>query len=211
VSVRPSGIAALLWTAALLEGCAKEEPAPTEDRTLQKLRAEVERVNRGGAPATPPGIPEDPNARLAGLATGHEAPQAPRLSPPSENATVHVGTVAMKLTGLEAHHSLHGSGKVSLTTDELFLRVQLITQNVGSTPAALSLGGARLVDAEGKEYALARDAQLIAGTRQLDRTWGQEQREPLVLLFEVPPAALTPGLTLLLPTGGGADTRLPLQ
>jgi hypothetical protein len=211
VSVRSSGVAALLWTAALLGGCTKEEPVPGEDRTLEKLRAEVDRVNRGGAPANPPLAVDDPRARLASRAAGHEEKAAPQLSLPGRNDTVHVGTVAVKLTGLEAHHSVRGNGAVGLTTDELFLRVELLTQNVGSAPVALALGGARLRDAWGKEYTLARDAQLLTGTRPLERTWEPDKREPLVLLFELPPAALASGLTLLLPAGSGEDARIPLQ
>ena len=33
----------------------------------------------------------------------------------------------------------------------------------------------------------------------------------LVLVFELPPAALASGLPLLLPTGSGEDARIPLQ
>ncbi|HSP81828.1 MAG TPA: hypothetical protein VLQ93_25130 [Myxococcaceae bacterium] len=212
MSPRSSRLAALLWTAALLGGCTKEESAPVEDRTLARLREEVERVNRGGAPARPPSAePKDPNARLASLAAGHESDELRELAPPGPNETVHVATVAMKLTGLEALHSLHGTGKVSLTTEDFFVRVKLITQNVGPAPATLSLAEARLVDAQGAEYALARDAQTVAGTRELRRTWETEERESLVLLFEVPPAALAPGLTLVLPGGGGPEARIPLQ
>lgn len=210
MSVRSSGVAALLWTAALLGGCTKEEPVP-EDRTLEKLRAEVDRVNRGGAPANPPLAVDDPRARLASRAAGHEEKAPPPLTLPAKNETVHASTVALKLTGLEALHSVRGSGAVGLTTDELFLRVELVTQNVGSAPVALALGGARLRDAWGKEYTLARDAQMLAGTRPLERTWEPDKREPLVLLFELPPAALASGLTLLLPTGSGEDARIPLR
>ena len=59
---------ALAWS----WGCTKEEAPPQEDRTLAKLRAEAERVDRGGAPSGPPlktqAPTEDPNATLAGLA-----------------------------------------------------------------------------------------------------------------------------------------------
>jgi hypothetical protein len=210
------GLAALLCAAALLEGCKKEEPAaPVEDRTLAKLREEVDRVNQGGAPSGPPtDNSTDPNARLAGLATGQEEEEAKTLSLPSPNATVHADTLAVKLTGLESLHSLRGSGKVGLTTGELFLRVQLIAQNVGtdpSQPAHVAFSAARVVDAAGKDYPIAQDAQTLAGTRKLNRTWEQDQRDSLILLFEVPPSAIAPGLTLLLPTSSGEDVRLPLQ
>ncbi|HEX8826186.1 MAG TPA: hypothetical protein VF794_40150 [Archangium sp.] len=207
------GLAALLCSAALFGGCKKEEePAPFEDRTLAKLRQEVDRVNKGGAPSAPPSSSEgDPNARLADLAAGHEADTARTLTPPGANDTVHVDTFALKLTGLESLHSLRGTGKVSLTTQDLFLRAQLIAQNVGPQSASLALSGAKLVDAADKEYPLAQDAQTLAGTRKLDRTWDKDQRDTLVLLFEVPPSAIAPGLTLVLPTSGTEPVRIPLQ
>ncbi|MFL5356823.1 hypothetical protein [Archangium sp.] len=205
------GLAALLCAAALLEGCKKEEPAPvTEDRTLEKLRQEVDRVNQGGAPSTAPGAPEDPNARLAGLATGHEADQARTYSLPSKEA-VKVDGLSLQPTALESLHSLSGTGKVSLTTTDLFVRVKLEAQNTGGAPVNVPLSQARLVDAEGKEYPITSDAQTVGGTRKLDHSWEREQHESLVLLFEAPPAAMAPGLALLIPTSGGENARIPLQ
>jgi hypothetical protein len=207
------GLTALLCSAALLGGCKREEPAPDEDRTLARLRQEVDRVNQGGATSGPPQAAEsaDPNARLAGLAAGHEEDRARRLTPPGANDTVHVDSFAVKLTNLESLHSLRGTGKVSLTTDELFVRAELIVQNVGAKAGQLSLSGAKLVDAGGQEYPIARDAQTLAGTRKLDRAWEKDQRDSLVLLFEVPPAALAPELTLVLPASSGEAARIPLQ
>ena len=208
------GLAVLLCSVALLGGCKKEEePASVEDRTLAKLRQEVDRVNKGGATNAPPAAAAEnnPNAELAELAAGHEAESARNLTPPGANDTVHVDTFAVKLTALESLHSLRGSGKLSLTTSDLFVRARLIAQNVGPKRAPLALSGAKLVDAANKEYPLAQDAQTLAGTRTLDRTWDTEERDSLVLLFEVPPSALGPGLTLVLPTSGSAPVRIPLQ
>ena len=209
---------ALLTTAALLlGGCTKEESAPGaqaagDDRTLQKLRAEVDRVNQGGRPTQGPEATRgDPNANLAGLAAGLDASGEQRLELPAGNATVHVDTLAVKLTGLESSHSAKGSGKVSLTTEDLFLRVRLVTQNVGTAPLTLDLDGAKVVGAGGQQYPLARDAQAVAGTRPLRRTWAPEERTDMVLLFELPPAALREdGLHLML-QGSGGDVRIPLR
>jgi hypothetical protein len=203
----------MLLAAALAWGCTKEEAPPQEDRTLAKLRAEADRVGKGGAPSGPPAraqqAPEDPNMGLADLATADDGASDRKLRLPDPNDTKHVDTVAVKLTGLEASHSVK-SGKLSLTTEEQFLRVQLIMQNVGQAPASLSLDGVRLVDAAGKEYPLARDVQIAAGTRELRHTWAPEERSDVVLFFEIPPSTLDAALTLVLPATSG-DVRLALR
>lgn len=203
----------MLLAAALAWGCTKEEAPPQEDRTLAKLRAEADRVGKGGAPSGPPSRAqqdsEDPNMGLAGLATADDGASDRKLRLPDPNDTKHVDTVAVKLTGLEASHSVKG-GKLSLTTEEQFLRVQLVMQNVGQAPANLSLDRARLVDAAGKEYPLARDVQIAAGTRELSHTWAPEERSDVVLFFEIPPSTLDAALTLVLPANSG-DVRLALR
>lgn len=202
----------LLLAAALAWGCTEEEAPPQEDRTLAKLRAEAERVERGGAPSGPPArarAPEDPNAGLADLATADESASDRKLRLPEPNDTKHVDTVAVKLTGLESSHSVKG-GKLSLTTEDLFLRVQLVAQNVGKAPAPMAMERAKLVDEAGKEYAVARDAQIAAGTRQLGRTWAPDERADVVIFFEIPPSVLEAGLTLVLPAASG-DVRLALR
>lgn len=217
----PSRSLALLTAALLLGGCTKETSTPeggpeADARTLEKLRAEADRVRQGGAPAMrpvpPPREPEE--SKLAGLAAsmGDTGPRKLRL--PERNDTVHVDTVAMKLTGLEASHSVKGaSGKMGLglTTEDLFLRVELITQNVGGMPAPLTLDGARLTDAKGQTYPLARDAQAVAGTRPLPTTWAPEQRTEVVLFFEVPPDAVQDDGLALVVRGSGGDVRIPLR
>lgn len=210
--------AALLTAAALLlGGCTKEESARApegggDDRTLQKLRAEVDRVNQGGHPTRgPESTRGDPNAQLAGLAAGLEESAERPLPLPERNDTVHVDTLAVKLTGLESSHSVKGSGKVGLTTEELFLRVRLVTQNVGAAPVTLDLDGAQVVGAGGQQYTLARDAQVVAGTRPLRRTWAPQERTDVVLLFELPPAALREDGLHLMMQGSGGDVRIPLR
>lgn len=202
--------ALLLAAATLVWGCRKEEAPPQEDRTLTKLRDEVDRVNRGGVPNPAPAAePEDPHARLAGLAVRAETEEERPLALPEPNPTVHVDTVAMKLTGLEATHTV--KGKVGLTSEDLFLRVQLVSENVGKEAARLDLDLARVEDSEGQSYGIARDAQALVGTRQLERTWEPGERTDVVLVFEVPPSAVRgTGLALVLPATGG-DIQLPLR
>ncbi|PTL78567.1 DUF4352 domain-containing protein [Vitiosangium sp. GDMCC 1.1324] len=204
------GLTALLCAAALAGGCTKDEPAPLEDRTLAKLRQEVDRVNQGGMPTAAPNVPEDPNARLAGLAAGQEEDEARTYTLPSKQP-VKVDTLSLRPARMESLHSLSGTGKVALTTTDLFVLVKLQVENTGPEPVDVTLSAARLVDAEGKEYPIARDAQTVGGTRILDHTWQQQQSESVALVFEVPPAAMAPGLALLIPTRGGQDARLPLR
>lgn len=212
-----TSLSALLLAVALAwsGGCTKEEaPPPQEDRTLAKLRAEAERVDRGGAPSGPPnkGLApqENPNATLAGIASGEAGLAEEKLRLPEKNDTVHLGPLALKLMKLEATQSMQGSGKVGLATEDRFLRVELIAQNVGKAPAEVTLDGARVVDAAGKEFGVARDVQIVGGTRQLRRTWAPEERTEVVLLFELPPSSIGEGLTLVLPATSG-DVRLALQ
>ncbi|MCE9667347.1 hypothetical protein LY474_05925 [Myxococcus stipitatus] len=208
-------VARLLAAVLLVGGCTKDEPTSgamgtADDRTLQKLRQEVDRVNQGGR-ATPGPERADPNAQLAGLAAAQEDMAPRKLNLPESNATVHVDTVALKLTGLEASHSVKGSGKLSMTTEDEFLRVQLVSQNVGEKPATLDLEEAKVVDAKGVAYGVARDVQVLAGTRPLRRTWGPEERTDVVLLFELPPQLLRDGdLGLVIP-GTGGEVRIPLR
>jgi hypothetical protein len=207
-----TSLSPVLLAAALAWGCTKEEAPPQEDRTLAKLRAEADRVGKGGPLSGPPSraqAPDDPNLGLADLATAAEGASDRKLRLPEPNDTKHVDTVAVKLTGLEASHSVKG-GKLSLTTEEQFLRVQLVMQNVGQAPAAVSLEGARLVDEAGQQYALARDAQIAAGTRELRHTWAPEERSDVVLFFEIPPSTLEAGLTLVLPATSG-EVRLAVR
>jgi hypothetical protein len=207
-----TSLSPLLLAAALAWGCTKEQPPPQEDRTLAKLRAEADRVEKGGAPSHPPertAPPQDPNASLADLATADPGTSEHKLRLPEPNDTKHVDTVAVKLVGLESSHSVQRS-KVSLTTEDIFLRVQLVTQNVGTTPAPLNLQGSRVVDSNGKVYSVARDAQLAGGTRELQHTWAPDERLDMVLFFEVPPSALDSGLTLVLPATSG-DLKLTLR
>jgi hypothetical protein len=200
---------------ALTWGCTKEEAPPSqEDRTLAKLRAEAERVDRGGAPSAgpnkTPAPSEDPNATLAGLATGEVGTNEQKLRLPEPNDTAHMDSLAVKLTRLESSQAVQGSGKVGLATEDRVLRVELVAQTVGKAPATVALDGVRVVDAAGMEFRVARDAQIVGGTRELRRTWAPAERTDVVLLFELPPASIGEGLTLVLPSNSG-DVRLALQ
>jgi hypothetical protein len=200
-----------------LASCRKDEPPPEPDldRTLRKLKEEAERTTaRPGKPTPPPtGAPtEDPNAKLAQLAAGEQPGGREQLGIPGENPTVYVGKVAVKMLGLWSSHVVEG-GKLSLTTEELFLEVKLAAQNTGEAPARLDFGFAKVVDAEKHEWPLARDVQRLAGTNPVTQTIERGDRREYLLYFEVPRGGPGKGWVLLLPAGVGAgneDVRIPL-
>ena len=105
--------------AAILMGGCKDKPedGPSPDRTLEKLRLEVDRTNKGGAPAAPPDAPADPRAELADLAAAQES-DTPKPLELASNKPVRVDTLELQPSGLESMHSLRGAGKVALTTSE---------------------------------------------------------------------------------------------
>jgi hypothetical protein len=192
-------------------GCPKDE-APPDDRALRILRAERDREARGGAPAAaPPASPqgEDPNARLAEIASGDKGEK--KLPVPGNTQTVHGGTLAVKLLDLSTAHTA-GSGRIQLSTEQLFLRIHLITQNVGPKPASFDFSYAQ-VEAGKQPYPIARDVTRAAGTRDLKRSYGVDERLEVDLYFEVPPEAIGAGAALVLPAaiGGSEDTRIALE
>lgn len=207
---------AVVALASVVALCAcPNKPEAQDDRLLQKLKEEQARLDKGAASPRPPvdALAEavDPNEKLAQLATGGGAAEGKRKLP-AGNATVHAGTVALKLAALTTSHSASGTGRLSLTTPDLFLKVSLAAQNVGTAAARLDFSTARLKQ-NGRDFPLARDAQRAAGTRELQQDFPVSERRDLVLLFEVPADALNPGLTLVLPAtiGGAPDVEVPLE
>lgn len=194
--------------------CTKDSaPAPVaNDRTLEKLRAEVDRANRGESIGHAPTDTEDPNARLAGLAT--QDFKSRTLALPEPNETKMLGPLAVKLNSLQAMHSVK-AGKLELTSTDAFLQVKLLAQNTDDFPNSMDFSLAYVTDASGNVYGLVEDAQRGAGTKQLQRAWGAHEREEQVLFFEVPPQTIGHELKLVLPAGvsssASSDLKLPLD
>lgn len=209
-------IASTLLCAAAVFLCSCEEKAepvdPTGDRTLEALRREVDRANRGEAIGRAPDAVDDPTAKLADIATQDAAPKT--LPLPEKNATAHLGTVAVKVAGLSTMHSVK-AGRLELTSEDAFLEVKLATQNVGKRPVQLDLTAAQVRDGSGQPHAIASDVQRGAGTRELSRTVAPEERVDVTLYFEVPPAVVGNGLVLVLPAAASPsateDVVLPLD
>ena len=204
---------ALALAAAALLSC-KEEAPPKQDRALDILRHEVDRQSSGAPMAHAPNQPEDPNAHLAGLATGAEAPKGPEgpLALPAEGTSGRLGGAELAIRSAAATHRISG-GKLSLTTEEVFVTVELAARNTGRAPAPVDLPEAELVSGDGA-WPIARDAQALAGTRQLPVELGAGEAQTVRLVFEVPPQALgSANLALRVGPRGGAegDVRLRLK
>lgn len=205
--MRPAGAIVIAGLWALLGGCRRDEPPVlTEEQahTLEKLRHEVDRQNAA----------RDPNARLAELAARPPPPAAGERPLPAKLAPVDAGPVRVTLTSVHAAHQVSG-GKLSVTSEDWFVRVTLQVENLrqGQVPVNFSL--VTLSSADG-EHPIARDAQRLAGTRELDRALQPGLAEPVVLHFEVPAAALGAKgapLTLNFPPAfaGGGAARLPIE
>jgi hypothetical protein len=196
--------------ASVAPACREEKPpSPSEARTLAKLKEEVDRLGPHGAADA-----ESPNAKLKALVAGERPTQevlgARKL--PSPNPTVHVGTVAVKLGSLAVDHTV-GAGKVSVTSEDVFVHIQLAAWNVAPKPATVDFAFAVLADGAGNTFALAPDAQKLAGSRELRIVLSAGEPKELHLYFEAPLAAVDKGLSLVFPpaVGGEVEVRISLD
>lgn len=206
-------VGAMAGLCLLAAGCRREQPPPPpSDRTLDRLRSEVERVNAGGAMATAPDQPEDPNQHLAALAAGQGTAPGPEgpLDSARVGGTASGGGLTATLRSAETSHRLQGKA-MALTTEELFLKLEVEL----STGAARHLAIDRaVVTSEEGDHPMARDAQILAGTRQLGFDLAAGETRQVTLLFEVPRTSVLQGpLVLSLPQSeqGNSEVRLELK
>ncbi len=194
---------AALWLWA--SGCAQRPSAQQEaDATVEKLKQ-----LKAAAPLPAPQgtAPDTARERLAKLAAGRDGEAGPRTRPlPASNPTAYAGTVAVKLAGLSTTRRVE-AGRLQLLTEDTFLLVTLLAQNVGKAPQGVDLASAVLVTPEGR-LGLARDVQRAVGTHGLQpqlQPGGEEVRAEWTLAFELSPALLGKGLSLEV---GGATVPL---
>jgi hypothetical protein len=194
----------LILAAGLLVGCPQgSPPIPRGDERLNaKLQAEKD---RNDVKAMPRERPIDParHEALAANATA-QADSAELALPPYPSASD--GKALVKLERLSLVKSVSGP-KASVATDENFLVLQL--QLTGAGGAVVDLSAAELVQGETR-LALARDAQVVSGQRELKKSLPPSGSTSVVLYFEVPSAPGAP-VNLVWKTSDGKDASLPVH
>lgn len=184
----------------LLPGCPERSRSVEDDPLITKLKAEQERLARGGLPGGPPRPATDPLAELA-----QQPPDVPVTLP-----VLSTGVTAAELTltpkRLETAQIIAG-GKVKLSTSERFVRLVISAATTRDTTLDLTRAALR----QGPDtFELARDVQRVGQGSPLAPTLGAGVAQDLVLHFELPPSALGPGLTLVVPVGD-ATLAVPLR
>jgi hypothetical protein len=196
----------LVILALALSACPDGKPSqsPGDDRLIAKLKAEKEREQRDGpmvAPTAPvepvKDGPVNPLAEFAAKGT-----QKRELTLPTKTLLT-VGKASLRLNGLEASHTV--GEKISVTTDDWFVKVSFLATAADATPLDLSTAHLEL---DGKSFAHARDAQ--AASHLKAQVTATPDGVAGVVYFEAPRDALTKGLTLVVPDAP-QEARLELQ
>jgi hypothetical protein len=190
--------------------CTKGAEAPSEqDRLIAKLKAEQERMK-----AAPETARTGPDLTNPNFNTGEEDPLAKTAAEPQtpvitlklpDKLDFSSGKLAVHLNGVETTQAVN-AGKVKLSTNERFLRVDLKLS--AQDKVEFDLSGAS-VQAGSENFPIARDAQRVVGTRTLTGPLNAGDAREAVLMFELPDAALEKGATLKLPLT--PPLEVPLQ
>src|SRR5262249_50544833 len=100
--------------------------------------------------------------------------------------------------------------KVSLATEDRFLRVELEVKNAGRGGEKADFSQGWVVGANERRWGIARDAQRVAGSVPLDAALAPGERRDFVMFFEVPESALAGG-GLRLVVGRNGDGVISLD
>lgn len=194
-------LAAALGLLASLSGCPKEQEDDfASDRTLQKLKAEQERLAKAGAPKTVTPADEDPlNAAIA-------KPIKPESLGIPNGVAADLGSIALSLLEVQQSQTA-GTGKISLTTGERFLKITL--EGTSAKEVELDLSQAKVINGD-QEFGIARDVQLAAKGSPLITRFNPGKAQKLTLYFEVPPEVVRKGLKIIL-SHGESRVELTLQ
>ncbi len=190
---------ALLAVCLALCACPEDKPK-TDDRLIEKLKAEQDRIAKSGKPA-----PVAPQPGENPLLAAVQKDEAPRELPLSSVTTASAGNegARVSLMGLTRSTTLKGD-KISLTSDAVFLAVKL-SIIAGPIATTLDLPGATVQQDKGEPIAVARDAQAVMGQRLAPVKFSGETQQQVVLYFDVPEAALKSGSGLKLKIPAGAE------
>lgn len=186
----------------LLAGCSEKKSSVDEnDPLIRKLKAEQERLDKGGAPGGPPGANaiKEPPQPLADIA--QQPPDVP-VNVAVKSDAVTVGEVTLTPKRLETAQIVAGP-KVKLSTADRFVKLVVSVSTTKDT--SFDLAKATLV--KGSEtFELARDVQRVGQGSPLASTISAGVSQDLVMFFELPVTALGAGLRLEL-----QGIVLPLQ
>lgn len=193
-------LAAVLLVGSLF-GCPKDEPPAVDQRLVAKLQAEQRRLEGELAKRQAEAAAALPVAEAAA-----QAPTRTTLKLPGETrcALEHGSLV---VTGAEATQQAVGE-KVAVATPERFVVVH--AELSSATAQTVALDAFTLTQA-GERHPMARDAQRVAGTRELQVALAKGARREVTLWFEVPAAHMGPGLALSCPAPNGAVSEVALQ
>ncbi|MBL8920964.1 MAG: hypothetical protein JNJ54_19025 [Myxococcaceae bacterium] len=184
-------------------GCPEKKAIDESDPLIRKLKAEQDRLDKGGLPGGPPGVtPPKPSADPLAELT-QQPPDMP-VNVTIKTAPVSAGEVTITPKRLETAQIVAGP-KVKLSTTDRFLRLVITVSS--AKDASFDLAKANLRRG-GDTFELARDVQRVGQGSPLASTIAAGVPQDLVLYFELPPASLGPGLTLVLP--GPVELEVPL-
>ncbi len=199
----------LLVMAALLlaASCKKDEPTFDEnDRTIARLKAEQDRLAKGGKPGAPPKpvAPAEPEPNPLAEIAAAQRPPVPLKVLQSSGV---FGDVSITINAAEVSQTVQGA-KASLSTEDRFVRLAFTA--VSPKEASLDLSTVKLVNGE-QEAHVARDVQRVGKGSSLSPI-ALEATKPqeLVLYFEAPPTVVKPGLTMVF-SSQTANLSLQLQ
>jgi hypothetical protein len=197
----------LLAIAVLCQACTKDEPSFDEnDRTIARLKAEQDRLAKGGQPGAPPKSAQraapEPNP-LAEIAAAHRPPVPIKVL----ESTGAFGDVTVTVNTAEVSQTVQGE-KAALSTEDRFLRVALTA--VAQKEATLDLSSVKLVNGE-QEAHVARDVQRVGkGSSLSPITLEAKKPQELVIYFEAPATLLKTGLSMVF-SSQTANLSLQLQ
>ncbi len=194
---------AIALAGLLLCGCPKQDEAPRgfdpDDRLLQKLKAEQERLDKAGPPRTKEPEPDPLAAVLA-------QPLKPESLGVPPGVAADLGPLALALVEVQQSQQV-GGDRVSVSTTDRFVRVTL--EATAAKGLTLDLSTATL-EREGRAVFIARDAQRAGRGSALSAEFQAGSKKTLVLYFEAPPEMVSKGLKFVL-TSGESRVELPLQ